>query len=123
MRPLVIGGHVWGVDRVSPGNPFLMDRTGTRRIATTDPVSKVIRISDAVMPPLYDKVLLHEAAHAAMVESGLTDLLTAATEDRGQVFMEELLAWFMEEHGIKIIQAVINSLGRPICINDTCIGG
>lgn len=119
--PLVIRGHVWRVVRVNPGDPFLIDRTGVRRIATTDPSSRTIRISSDVMPPLFDKVYLHEASHAMMEEVSVTDLLAQVTGYRQQVFIEELLAWFLESHAIEVIDAVSASLGRPVCVDGTCL--
>ena len=123
MRPLTIGNHVWRVVRVSPGDPLLMDRTGRMTIATTDPTTRTIRISKAVMPPLFDQVYLHEAAHAMMVEAGVPDLLQRLTDGRWQVLMEELVAWFLETHAIQVIDAVSASLGRPVCVDGRCMGG
>lgn len=121
MKPLIIHGHVWRVVRVSPGDPFLIDRTGIPRIATTDPMAKVIRISSDVMPPLFDKVYVHEAAHAMMEEAGVNDLLAQGADYRQQIIAEELLAWFLENHAIEVIDAVSSSLGRPVCVNGTCL--
>jgi len=123
MRPLVIGSHVWRVVRVTPGDPLLMDRTGRMTIATTDPGSRTIRISMAVMPPLFDQVYLHEAAHAMMVEVGVPDYLSGVVGWREQVLAEELVAWFLESHAIQVIDAVSASLGRPACVDGRCMGG
>lgn len=123
MGPLIARGHVWRVVRVSPDDPLLMDRTGIRRIATADPTSKVICISWDVMPPLFDQVYLHEATHAIMEEAGVNDLLSRLPDERQQVMTEELLAWFLEHHAIEVIDAVSRSLGRPVCVDGTCIGG
>lgn len=123
MRPLVIRGNVWRVVRVSPGDPFLIDRTGTLRIATTDPVTKTIRISKTVLPPMFDQVYLHEAAHAAMTENNVPELLSVVVDDNSQVLTEELLAWFLESHGIEVVNAVSESLGRPVCMNNLCAKG
>lgn len=123
MGPLIARGRVWRVVRVSPDDPLLMDRTGIRRIATADPTSKVIRISWDVMPPLFDQVYLHEATHAIMEEAGVNDLLSQLPDERQQVMAEELLAWFLETHAIEVIDAVSSSLGRPVCVAGTCIGG
>jgi len=114
VRPLVIRGHAWRVVRVSPDDPLLIDRTGMPKLATTDPTTKTIRISNAIMPPLFDKVYLHEASHAAMEEAGVNDLLA------GDVLTEELLAWFLENHGIEVVHAVSTSLGRPVCVSGLC---
>lgn len=118
MRPLVIRGSAWRVVRVYPGDPFLIDRTGSLRVATTDAESKTIRISEAVMPPMLDRVYLHEAAHATMEEAGVPDLLPAGAM---RVYLEELIAWFLETHAIEVVDAVSASLGRPACVDGTCL--
>lgn len=123
MGPLIARGHVWRVVRVSPDDPLLMDRTDIQRIATADPTSKVIRISWDVMPPLFDQVYLHEASHAIMEEAGVNELLSRLPDERQQVLAEELLAWFLETHAIEVIDAVSSSLGRPVCVAGTCLGG
>lgn len=122
MRPLVIRGQVWGVVRVSPGDLLLVDRTGVPRLATADPVTKTIRMSEAIPPTMFDQVLVHETAHAMMEESGLSDMLAATTDDRRQVMAEELLAWFLETHAIEIIDAVSMALGRKVCVDGLCMG-
>ena len=104
-----------------PGDPFLMDSTGTMRIATTDPASRTIRISMDVMPPVFDQVFLHEVAHAIMEEAGINDLLQLLPDDRQQVIAEETLAWFLETHAIEAIDLTSRSLGRPVCVNDICM--
>lgn len=70
---------------------------------------------------MFDQVYLHEAAHAMMVDAGIIDLLHQLPEDRGQVMIEEMLAWFMERHGIEIIDAVSASLDRPVCVSGICL--
>lgn len=121
MLPLVIRGHVWGVIRVSPGDPLLVDRTGVPRLATTDPTSRVIRVSSAVPPDMLDRVLLHEATHAIMEEAGINDLLRQLP--CGPVLSEETLAWFLESHAVEAVDAVGRMLGRMVCVDDTCLGG
>lgn len=70
------------------------------------------------MPPVFDKIYIHEAAHAAMHESGLTDLLSG---EISRIFIEEMLAWFLEQHGIEVLNAVSDSLGRPACVDNICL--
>ena len=93
------------------------------RIATTDPTSRTIRISWDVLPPLFDKVYLHEAAHATMDAARIPDLLSVVAGGSSQVFLEELLAWFLESHAIEVIDAVSRSLGRPVCVGNICAKG
>lgn len=72
---------------------------------------------------MFDKVYLHEAAHAMMEEAGVTELLEQLPDERQQVMIEELLAWFLETYGIEVIDATIRSLGRPVCVDGLCIKG
>lgn len=123
MGPLIIQGNIWRVVRVSPGDPFLIDRTGEPKLATADMESRTIRISTDVLPPMFDRVLLHEAAHAAMEETGANRMLAEIVRDDRRITAEELIAWFMEAHAVEMIDAVMSSLGRGICIEDICIGG
>ncbi len=121
MRPLVIRGHVWRIARVLPGDPLLVDKTGTRRIATTDPLARVIRISTEVPLGMFDKVLIHEVSHAMMEEYGINELISDVLDD--EILVEELLAWFMETHGLEIIDAASRVVGRQVCVDMTCMGG
>lgn len=93
------------------------------RIATTDPATRTIRISTDVMPPLLDRVFLHEATHAIMEDAGINDLLRQLPDDRQTVLAEEALAWFLETHAIEAIDAVSRSLGRPVCMRGICMRG
>ena len=123
MLPLIIRGNLGRVVRVPPGNPFLIDRTGIPRIATTDSEGKVIRISETVPITMFDQVLMHEVTHATMVEYGVTDLLASGVYDHSHQLTEELMAWFAETHAIEIINAVWNALGRRPCTNGICLRG
>lgn len=121
MGPLVTGKGVWRVVRVSPGDPFLIDRTGMPKVATTDVATRTIRLSLEIPPDMLDKVILHEAAHALMWDDGLSDILSAAYDGDALVFVEELLAWFVESHATEIIGSVNALLGRGVCIDGTCM--
>lgn len=65
---------------------------------------------------MFDQVYLHEAAHAAMEESGMNALSLG-------IPTEELLAWFMETHAIEVVNAVSRSLGRMVCVSGSCAEG
>lgn len=61
--PIVINGDVWRPQMVDPGDPRLRDRTGSTRIATTDPSTRCVYLSRDLREPFLDRVLLHEAGH------------------------------------------------------------
>ena len=123
MEPFVVNGDVWRVAWAAPGDPSLMDRTGHLRLATADPAAKVIRISTDVTPPLLDKVLLHEVAHAITISHGLLDALRTVLPEDLWVFVEEWSAQLVENHSIEAALAAAESLGRPLCIRGYCMVG
>ena len=105
---------------MSPNDPSLIDRTGTRTVATTDPQTHVVSISTAVHPPFLDRVLLHEVAHAVTISHGLLDVLRIAVPERFWVFVEEWAVQLVENHGIEAAILASQSLGRPICVRGWC---
>ena len=117
----MIDGDVWPVLTVEPGDPGLVDRTGNLRLATTDPVARVIRVSRDVVPPLLDKVILHEATHALTMSRGLLWPLRNKLPESLWVTVEEWSAELLENHGIEAIVAASESLGRPLCVEGTCM--
>lgn len=122
MRPFTVNGEVWKVARVSPGDPMLVDRTGVERLATADPLTCTIRISSEVTPPLLDRVLLHEVAHAVTMSHGLLDALHEVAPKDLWVFVEEWAVQLVENHGIEAATLASQSLGRPVCVKGWCNG-
>lgn len=121
MLPVLVNGELWKVELVSPDNPLLIDRTGEFKLATTDPVTRSIRISRDVEPPLLDKVVLHEIAHAIIISHGLLGPLRNSIPDNMWVHVEEWSASLMERHAIEAAILASQALGRPLCIGGYCI--
>lgn len=105
---------------MSPGHPSLIDRTGTMRLATADPDTGTISISEAVVPPKLDEVLLHEVAHAVAISYGLLDSLHGGIPESGWVHAEEWAAGFSSLYGAEMLALASESLGRPLCIRGLC---
>ncbi len=122
MQPFSVNGDVWMVVRVSPDSPSLIDRTGKRTIATTDPARRVVSVSTDIEPPFLDKVLLHEVAHAITISHGLLDVLRMVVPEDYWVFVEEWAAQLMENYGIEAVALTSKSLGRPACVSGLCYG-
>lgn len=121
MRPVSIDGKLWMVERVPPSSPLLVDRTGTHTLATTDPVTRTISISNAIIPPMLDMVLMHELSHAAMSVYGYDAILGKHLDDTDKIPVEEWAVGFMEKHGIEVALAASSVLGRPACANGYCL--
>lgn len=120
MKPFTVNGELWRVVRVKPGDPSLIDKTGTYRLATTDPDTKEVYIQKDLEPPLLDKVLLHEVAHAIAVSYNLLDTLQLIAPQEYWDAIEEWAVQLVENYGIEAIEAASTSLGRPICIGGYC---
>lgn len=120
MTPLVIGGELWAVVRVRPGDRLLVDRTGQPRLGTCDPAARLIAIDGTVRPPLLDRVVLHEVAHAITAARGMLPRLRAAVATGDRIAAEEWAAGLVEGHAIESVALASQALGRPVCIDGRC---
>lgn len=121
MKPIFINGELWRVVGVAPGDPRLIDRTGAETVGTTDPITRTIHISTALTPPMTDKVLLHEIAHAITMSHGLLDVLHILLPEPYWLQIEEWSAQLMENYAIEASALASESLGRPVCVQNLCI--
>lgn len=120
MRPFVINGQAWRVIRIPAGDPRLVDRTGTERLAVTDPTSLAVYVNERLMPPLLDRVMLHEVAHAITVSWGLLPQVRRDTLRGDIIGVEEWAAQLVENHAMEAVNAATEALGRPICVRGLC---
>ena len=120
MRPFVINGDVWRVARVPAGDPSLIDRTDTPRLAVTDARGRTVYVRDDLVPPLLDRVMLHEVAHAVTVSWGLLPQVRSDTLRGDIIGVEEWAAQLVENHAMEAVQAARRALGRPICVRGLC---
>lgn len=105
---------------MDPDDTRLMDRTGVRRLATADPSTNTISISRLVRPPLLDRVIVHEVAHAVTMSYGLLESLHSMIPYSSWVQVEEWVAELIEKHGIETVAMASESLGRPVCVRGYC---
>lgn len=118
----VINGELWRVLRVKAGDPRLVDRVGVRRLATADPLTRVICIRDDLTPPLLDKVLMHEVAHAVTMSWDMLTRIRSSIPQESWVAVEEWAAQLVENHAIEVVNIASNVLGRPVCVRGKCLG-
>jgi hypothetical protein len=112
MRTIVINGDTWGVVRVPAGDPRLFDMTGTERLGTTDPRNRTVSIRSDLGPPMLDRVVVHEIAHAIAVSWGLVGGPTGDPD--------EWTARMIENHAIEAVSLAALVLGRPPCVRGEC---
>ena len=120
MYPFVINGDVWRVARVSAGDPSLIDRTGGAKLAVTDSLDRTIYVRDDLLPPLLDRVMLHEVAHAITVSWGLLPEVRSGVLRGDIIDVEEWAAQLVENHAMEAVQAARRALGRPVCVRGLC---
>ena len=75
MNSFYINNYLWLVYFVDPYSPELVDRTGQLRVATTDPLTHTIYLSEDLSQDFLQRVLLHELGHVTMISYNLLDEL------------------------------------------------
>ena len=105
-----LNGQPWHVQRVGRDSPALVDRTGQMRLATTNPRTRLICVSEAVPRAQLERVLTHEATHACMVSYGLTDEVGLFAFDH--VRAEEWGCNLIADHGAEVLGASAAALKR-----------
>lgn len=95
---------LWHFMLVRSDSNVLYDRTGNRRVATTDPDTRCIYISSNLDPDLRKRVILHELAHAAMVSYGLIPQVRDFTYPEAEIRAEEWICNFLADYGSEIFE-------------------
>ena len=92
-----MNGEPWHVQRVGRSSPALVDRTGTRTVATTDPSRRLVCISEDLKGEELARVAAHEATHACMVSYGMDVREFAFDRIRAEEWACNLMAEHMAE--------------------------
>lgn len=82
----------------------------------------MIWLDGSLRPPMLDRVLLHEVAHAVTVSRGLLPPLGRMVASGDRIGAEEWAAQLVEGHAIEAIDAASSVLGRPVCVDGSCLG-
>lgn len=122
MRPFTVNGDVWRVVLVEPSDPRLVDRLGFKSLGTTDPETRTVHLSSEMKPPLLDRVMLHEAAHAVTISHGLLGALRERLPPEHWVWAEEWACHLVETYGLEASELASEALGRPVCVRGFCYG-
>lgn len=99
-----MNGYLWTVVLVPPNSIELVDRTGELRVATTDPVSRTVFLSNDLQGDFLKRVLLHELGHVAMISFGLLTQIHRMTKPRDWIEMEEWICNFIADYGSGIFE-------------------
>lgn len=103
--------RLWRIIFVDPSSPRLVDRTETRTLAVTDPVTGHVYLSNALYGEMLVKVLLHELGHCAMVSFNLLDDIHRMVKREYWIEAEEWICNFLADYGKKIFEIAYSTLG------------
>lgn len=108
----VMNGQTWTVYFVSPWDDVLIDRTGKRTVATTDPKRSCVYVSKELNGEFLQRVILHELGHCAMISYNLLDQIHEAVDPRYWVYIEEWICNFIADYGFRIFKSAYRVLGE-----------
>ena len=112
-----MNGYSWRVCFVDSNDPMLVDRTGELTVATTDPRTLRVYISNDLDGSFLTRVLIHELGHCAMFSFGLLDDIHRMVHPRYWVEAEEWVCNFIADYGMKIFDTAYAILGdRAIAV-------
>lgn len=107
-----MNGYLWRVYFVDPDSDLLVDRTGLHTLATTDPVTYCIYLSNQLDGALLRTVLIHELGHCTMVSFHLLDDIHRMVKPEYWLEAEELICNIIANYGWRIFQTAYDILGE-----------
>lgn len=112
MMDFLMNGYLWEVRFVDPYDPMLVDRTDTLRVATTDPYTLTVYLSDDLEGEFLNHVLIHELGHCTMFSFHLIPQIHRMVKPKYWVEMEEWVCNFIADYGMSIFSIMYKTLGE-----------
>lgn len=106
MNAFWMNGYLWHIQYVPPKSPVLYDRTGEQRVATTDPNTRCVYVSNQLSGDFLRRVLTHELSHCAMISFDLIGDLNGYLSSQDEIGMEEWICNFVADYGRSIFRIV-----------------
>lgn len=106
-----MNGRQWKIYRVAPFDNHLTDRTGLRRVATTDSYTNCIYLSSYLKGDFLIRVLLHELGHCVLFSYYLLEEIHNMTYPDYWIDMEEWICNFVADYGFQIFKQAYSFLG------------
>lgn len=91
---------------------YLIDRTGSKVVATTDPRTRTIYLLDTLDGSFLNTVLIHELGHAVMFSYGLLNDIHRVVRREDWIDAEEWICNFIADYGLRIFSIVSSVLGE-----------
>ena len=102
---------LWHVVFVPPDSDLLVDRTGVKTVATTDPMTRCIYLSDSLEGDFLNRVLIHELGHCVMISYNLLPVIHKMVKPEYWIDMEEWICNFIADYGVAVFKAAYQILG------------
>lgn len=111
MDSFSMNGYLWRIIRVNPHSPYLVDRTNQMRVATTDPNTFCIYLSDDLEGDFLTTVLLHELGHCVIISYDLLGDIHSIVNPEHWIEAEEWVCNFIADYGRQVFQIAQRVLG------------
>lgn len=111
MNTFFMNGDLWKIRFVDPSDPVLIDRTNTRTVATTDPATYSVNLSNELGGDFLVRVLIHEIGHCAIWSFDLVSDIRRMVKPEYWIEAEEWICNFIADYGRQIFEAAYNFLG------------
>ena len=98
-----MNGLHWQVIFVEPDDERLVDRTETLRVATTDPNSLCVYLSNDLEGEFLNTVLIHELSHCVMFSYNLLHDIHMMVDPRYWIRAEEWICNYMANYGERLV--------------------
>lgn len=102
---------LWKIQFVGAQSPKLVDRTNILTVATTDPQTMTVYLSDHLRGDFLMTVFIHELGHCALYSFGLMDEIRAMVYPKYWVKMEEFICNFLADFGFQIFKIAFSTMG------------
>lgn len=107
----IMNGYMWHVEFVPADSPELVDRSGVLTVATTDPATFTMYLSNELKGDFLHTVVLHELGHCAMVSFDLLSDIHRMVKPEYWVEVEEWICNFIADYGQKIFHIAYGIIG------------
>lgn len=114
MQTFEMNGDRWNIIFVDPTNKMLVDRTKNLTVATTDPSTRTVYVSNELSGPFLTRVIVHELGHCAMISYGLLDDVHRVVKRRYWVQAEEWVCNFLMDYGLMIFSIASEIIGVDV---------
>ena len=112
VKQFEINGNLWKIKFVKSTSKYLIDRTSTIRVATTDPKLNTIFLSINLSGNFLKRVLIHEITHVVLWEYDIISKIQEYCYPQFAIAMEEEICNILAYYGEIVFQNAYSILGE-----------